>query len=116
VKVLEFTCTPDAVDGSFPYTTSTKNIEGYVFMVVTNPGPRPLTNGYDIWLADSHDLEITGQRLLDRDEIATQLVVPLVDTAAGLYGSRYVGSKLYLQITNNVSINTVVVISVYISY
>lgn len=115
VRYIAFTCTADAVDNTFPAVTTLRNIEGYIFMVITNPGAPALTDDYDITLTDTDGLEVTGGLLANRDQAVTELVIPKVDLVAGLYGPRYVKGKVGLEISNNAVAGGKVVITIYIA-
>ena len=115
VSILQFTCTGDAADGTFPATVSSRNIEGYVFMVLTNPGSPALTDNYDISLVDTDGLDISGGLLVNRDQAVTEVVIPKVDLVASLYGPRYVKGKVTLEISNNSVLSGVVAVSLYIA-
>lgn len=73
--------------------------EGYVFMVVTNPGATAPTTLYDITLTDSDGVDIMGGTLANRSATLSEQAVPAV--SAGLYGPRYVAGDLTLNISGN---------------
>ena len=88
-----------AADGSLTSVATQESIDGYAYMVVTDPGtPAPQAN-YDITLTDSHGLDIMGGALADRSATLTQQAFPALLT--GVYGSRRVNGRLTLNITNN---------------
>ena len=106
---LTYTWTGDASDGSIPATTSTWAIDGYVILVVTNPGTTKPTDNYDITLTDTDSVDVMGGELANRDNTNTEQVVPKIDT---VYGGRWVSGHLILTITNqsvNSALGTVVV-------
>jgi len=63
INRLEFACTADAEDASFPDTVITTPIEGWLTDIEANPGTTSPTNNYDITIEDGegHDvLEACG--------------------------------------------------------
>lgn len=106
VRLLTFTCTADASAHTFPPTASTVDIDGFVFLVVTDPGTTAPTDDYDITLTDANGVDIMGGELLNRDESNSEQAVPLID---GVFGSRYVKGVLTINISNN-SVNSAVVV------
>ena len=97
VRCLSYSWTGDASDGSVPATASTVAIEGYVVLVVTNPGDTAPTTLYDITLTDADSIDIMGGELADRSATLTEQAVPKIDA---VYGSRWVSGILTLNITN----------------
>lgn len=90
-------------DGVVTAETIDVDPQGYVFMVVTNPGATAPTALYDITLTDADGVDIMGGTLADRSATASEQAVPAVST--GLYGGRYVIGGLTLNISNN-SVNS----------
>lgn len=111
VWVITFTCTGDGSGGSYPSDVSNAmDIEGYVFLVITNPGSTGPTDDYDIVLNDADGVDIMGGQLEDRDESNSEQAVPYID---GVRGSRYVHGVLTPVITNNSVNSAVTVITIY---
>lgn len=112
VGVITFTCTADSTDGTYLSTVSNdKDIEGYVFLVITNPGATgPTDDTTDIVLNDADGIDIMGGEMTDVDETDSEQFVPLVNS---VFGSRYVKGVLTPVITNNAVNSAVIVISIY---
>lgn len=112
VGVITFTCTADSTDGTYLSTVSNdKDIEGYVFLVITNPGATgPTDDTTDIVLNDADGIDIMGGEMTDVDETDSEQFVPLINS---VFGSRYVKGVLTPVITNNAVNSAVIVISVY---
>jgi hypothetical protein len=111
VDKLRITWTADT-DGSYTDYTTAENMDGYVFMVVTNPGATAPTDNYDITLADSDGCDVSGGELANRDTANTEQIIPKIGNT---YGGRFVAGPLTLGISNN-SINSAtgeVIIYVY---
>lgn len=85
-------------DGSYTNYTTEWNVDGYVFMVVTDPGATAPTGAYDITLNDSDGVDIMGGELGDLDASLTEQAVPKIGNA---YGTRFVKGPLVLTISNN---------------
>lgn len=86
-------------DGTVTAEAIDVNPQGYVFMVVTNPGSTAPTDNYDITLTDADGVDIMGGTLANRDEATSEQAVPAV--ATGIYGGRYVYTAPTLNISNN---------------
>lgn len=112
ITVWTFTCTADASDGSFPATASSRDIEGYVIMVVTDPGATAPTDDYDITLTDTNDVDIMGGELANRDTANTEQAMPLVGNA---YSPRWVHGILTLNISNNSVNSAIIEVKIYVS-
>lgn len=115
VRMLQFTCTADATNGSYPSTVTTDQIDGFIEAVVVNPGSPAPQALYDITLTDADDLEVTGSVLGDRSATVTSRNIPKNDTVNNTFGQRFTRGKLTLAITNNNVNSAVTVISVYVS-
>lgn len=98
VSVLIYSWLGDSVDGSVPATPGNAPIDGYVFLVTTNPGAVAPTEGYDVTLTDTDGMDIMGGELADRSASASEQAVPKINDA---YISRYVSGTITLNITNN---------------
>jgi len=88
-----------AADGSLTSVTTEESIDGYVYMVVTDPGTTAPQALYDLTLTDAYGLDIMGGALADRSATVTQQAFPALLT--GVYGSRRVNGRLTLNLTNN---------------
>jgi hypothetical protein len=77
VVCLTFSWTGDSVTGSVPATESTTDIDGWVIMVVTNPGTTPPTDSYDIVLTDADGVDIMANALLNRDSSNSEVAWPI---------------------------------------
>lgn len=99
VSTLTLSWVASSTDGSVPATTTASNIDGYVIMVVTNPGAGPPQASYDITLTDSDGVDIVGGVLASRSQTATEQVRPLIGGVA--YGDRFVSGKLTFTLTGN---------------
>lgn len=111
--MITFTCTGDATNGTFPATTTSfrgQDINGYVYMVITDPGTTAPTDDYDITLTDSNGIDIMGGELLNRDETNTEQAIPKIDV---VYGSRRVNGALTLNISNNSVTAAQVVVKIF---
>lgn len=86
-------------DGSVTAETIDVDPQGYVFMVVTNPGGTAPTAAYDITITDADGVDIMGGTLANRSATASEQAVPAVST--GIYGGRYVTTAPTLTIANN---------------
>lgn len=110
-RALTFTCTADSDAHTYPVTGSNVDIDGYVFLVITNPdGTTAPTDGYDITLTDSDGVDVMGGELADRDETNSEQAVPLID---GVFGSRFVKGPLTITITGNLVDSAVTVVTVF---
>lgn len=89
-------------DGTYTNYTTLWNVDGYVFMVVTDPGATAPTANYDITLLDSDGVDVMGGELANRHTTSTEQAVPKIDA---VYGTRFVKGPLTLTISNN-SVNT----------
>lgn len=111
VYLLTYSVTADASDGSVPATASVPAIDGYVFLVVTDPGATAPTGDYDITLTDSNSVDIMGGELGNRSATASEQAVPKIDA---VYGSRWVDGILTLNITNNSVNSALIVVKVFV--
>jgi hypothetical protein len=105
VYVRTFTATADSGDASFPATITTSKIDGFVFMVITNPGATGPTDDYDITLTDADGVDVAAGYLADRDISNSEQYV--------LDRPRYVDGDLTITITNNSVNSAVSVIQVF---
>lgn len=88
--VLEWTCTADASDGSFPATialtsASAAAVEGLsIFEVRTKPGTTQPTTLYDITINDAYGVDLMGGVLADRSATAGERALAKLNTS--VYG------------------------------
>lgn len=90
VRVLTFTCTADASDGSFPATAlSSSNLQkltGWFLMAVkTNPGATAPTDNWDFTITDGNAIDMLEGAGANRHTTTSQLVnaahyLPVTDT------------------------------------
>lgn len=80
-------------DGTFTSYAMTEAINGYVWMVVTDPGSTAPTASYDITLLDAQGVDIMSGNLADRSATVTEQAYPT--------RIRPVNGKLTLTISNN---------------
>lgn len=97
VGYITFSWTADSGDGSVPSTAS-MNIQGYVILVVTDPGTPAPTDNYDITLTDENGVDVMGGTLANRDASNTEQAVPKI---GNVYGGRWVSGTVTLNISNN---------------
>lgn len=97
-SLLTFSWTGDAANGTVPATASTRSIEGFVVLVVTNPGTTAPTDDYDITLTDVDGVDVMGGQLQNRDEANSEHAAPQLQT--GIFGERWVSGVLTLNISN----------------
>lgn len=102
VSLLTYTWTADASAATVPATASTVSIDGYVILVITNPGSTAPTDNYDITLTDADGVDVMGGTLANRDAANTEQAVPMI---GAVYGGRWVSGIITLNITNN-SVNS----------
>lgn len=105
-KVLTFSWTADAADGSVPDTAvnvaNLAAIQGMlIHQITTNPGAVAPTAGYDIVINDDDGIDIAGGALTNRSATVSERVVPKADVANSIFGPVPVGDSLTLQITGN---------------
>jgi hypothetical protein len=98
---LTFSWVADASDGTVPAKTSSKGYEGYVLMMVTDPGGTEPTPDYDITLTDSNSIDTLGGAGADRSATATESAMPTVDTAGSTKGKWPIDGPITLNISNN---------------
>lgn len=108
--VLKFTCTADAADGSFPSYQTVKAVDGWVYLITTDPGSIAPTDDYDIIIKDREGVDISGGMLANRDESNSEQIIPKINNN---YVSRRVYGPLTIEITNNSVNSASVVVSVY---
>lgn len=111
--MITLTCTADGALATWPSTTVKfrgGNIDGYIYMVVTDPGTTAPDPDYDIVLNDANGIDIMGGELLNRSATATEHAIPKIDS---IYGSRRVNGTLTLVISNNTVVSAQVVIKIF---
>lgn len=79
MKVATLTWTT-SVTGTFTSTATSKNINGFVVSVETDPdGTAVPTAAYDLTLLDSGGADIMGGALANRSDTATEITMPLLN-------------------------------------
>ena len=93
---LTFSWTGAASGGTVTAVDSKVAIDGYVYLVVTNPGSPAPSSNYSITLTDDQSIDIMGGELASRSATVTEQTVPRVD---GVWCSRRVNGILTLNIS-----------------
>lgn len=99
VAVLTYAWTADATSAEVSATESSWDVDGWVFLVITNPGSPAPTDNYDLVLKDAEGIDIMGGALANRDTANSEQAIPQIMT--GIYGARFVDGKLTLEVTGN---------------
>ncbi len=104
MRILTFTWTASADDGSVPPTATsavnTSDIIGwYVYAIETNPGAVAPTASYDIVVNDAEGLDIAGGMLANRSASATEKSTPRLDSTYSIFGGVLIDGALTLVIT-----------------
>lgn len=99
VSILTFSWTADT-DGSVTSTASDRAVDGFVVLVVTDPGTPAPTAGYDIALEDADGVDIMGHQLEDRGSTDSEHAVPWVRSQVAPQG-RWVSGFLTLVVEHN---------------
>lgn len=94
-------------DGSFTSTASTWNVDGYILLVVTDPGSPAPTDNYGITLTDSDGIDVMGGALANRDTSTTEEAIPS-------NGARFVSGKITIAISSNAVNGAKGIIYIYI--
>ena len=103
--VYSFTITiVTASNGALTATNTPFNIDGYVFLVLTNPGATAPTADWDLDLLDADGIDIFTAALDDRHTSASEQAVPHLD-GTDHYGPRFVAGVLTIDVTGN-SVNS----------
>lgn len=95
IWVLDWTA---HTDGSFTNATTRWAVDGYVFMVIVNPGATAPTGSYDVTLLDSDGMDIMGGELANLSATVTAQFVPKIDS---VYGTRFVRGPLTMTLSGN---------------
>lgn len=113
IRRLVFDCTGDASDGSFPDTTITEKIDGFLLALETNPGATAPSANYDITIEDGEAVDVLTSLGANRHTSSTEYVNLVVDT----YFHRPVSSSdsLTLKIANNSNTSATTKIILYYS-
>lgn len=74
IGVVEFTCTGDSSDGSFPQHELTTKISGQLLALETNPGATAPTSNYDVALNDAEGLDVLHSQGANRHTSTTEKV------------------------------------------
>lgn len=111
IYTIEYNWVADAADATVP-ATAAPEIDGLVFMAVTDPGAVAPTDLYDITLTDSDSCDVFGGELANRSTSAIQHAAPLV---GNFYGQRYVKGAMTLNISGNAVNSATGKVKVYIA-
>jgi len=95
IWVLDWTA---HTDGSFTNATTRWAVDGYVFMVIVNPGSTAPQANYDVTLLDSDGMDIMGGELANLSATVTAQFVPKINT---VYGTRFVRGPLTMTLSGN---------------
>lgn len=106
VRIRTVSCTADASAATFPATTIS-DVDGYLMLVVTDPGSTAPTDNYDITLVDSNNMDVMGDNLLNRDTSNSEQASPSETP-------RYVNGDLTMNITNNAVNSATLTVTLYI--
>lgn len=95
---LIFSWTGDSTNGSVPATACNRAIDGYIILVITNPGSTSPTPDYDITLTDDDGVDVMGGQLMNRDASNTEQVIP---KTGNIIQKRWVSGYITLNLSNN---------------
>ena len=113
VDVVNLSWIADATTGVFTTYEIKRGLDGWIAMVVTNPGDTaPLAN-YDIAIKDSDGVDIMGGSLSNRSATATEQAVPTL--MSGAYGPRFVEGLITVEISGTTVAAATGEIIIYIS-
>jgi hypothetical protein len=112
VKVITFTCTADASDGSYPATTvSAADVKGSLLQIVTDPdGTTAPQDNYDITLTESGGADMLLGVGANRDTANTEIAIVESNGARSVVAET---DTLTLNITNNNVNSAVITIKLY---
>jgi len=113
VALITYTITGESNGGNIHPDETDSDIDGYVFMALSNPGSTAPTAAWDYTFVDEDASDILGGEGADRSASNTEPVVPKVDAAYPDRG-RYVDGTGVLTITNNSVNSATIVIKIYI--
>ena len=109
VYKLRFSIVADSTNGSVTSTTTEHNIDGFVFMVITNPGATA-PDEYGIVLNNSDGIDVMGGKLAARHATTSQVAVPSFDDVRG---SIYVDGPLTMVISDQATNSAIIVMDIY---
>jgi hypothetical protein len=103
-KVVTFTCTGSADDGSFPATATntaiSEAINGYyLYKVIVKPGTTNPTAAWDFTIVDGDGLDILGGTGTDMSASAVAMIAPKLNSST--YFAQPIIGPVTLTITNN---------------
>ena len=98
-------------NGAFTTATTRWAVDGYVFMVIINPGATAPDAGYDITLLDSDGMDIMGGQLTD---LSTSVTAQFIPKIGSVYGTRFVRGPLTVTIGDNTANGAIGEIIIYI--
>lgn len=86
------------VTGTTGTVQTTYNVNGYIYLVETDPGTPAPDDNYDLTLTNANGADIMGGSIANRSATATQRSFPLVGTSSAVVPNK---GKLTLNVTNN---------------
>jgi len=98
VYSLTYSWTAKSTDGSFA-SVAGNIVNGWLFMVITDPGSTPPQDNYDITITDAYSIDVMGGSMANRDTANAEMSIPIL--ASGIYGTRFVNTALTLNISGN---------------
>ena len=112
VKVVTFTCTADASDGSFPATTISANIKGRLLQIATNPdGTTAPQDNYDITITDADAIDVLQGVGANRDTANSEVAAIVYATSLNPVIAET--DTLTLNVTGNNVNSAVTIIKLY---
>jgi hypothetical protein len=111
IRVLVYTATGDAADGSIPNTVLPK-IEGRLIALITNPGAVAPTDNYDITLEDSDGLDRLQGTGANRDTANSEQAAILFASSSA-HPPVDLSETLTLKFANN-AVNSAVIVATLI--
>lgn len=98
-------------NGAVSPATSTTDIDGYIFLIVTNPGATAPTNNYDLTITCADGEDILGGNGANRASVASQRVRPTISSQAG---DSFCEGAATLNVSNNSVTSATGVVKAYI--
>ena len=111
VKVVTFTCTADAADGTFPATTISANIKGRLLQIATNPGATAPQDNYDITITDADAIDVLQGVGANRDTANSEVAAIVYATSLNPVIAET--DTLTLNVTGNNVNDAITVIKLY---
>lgn len=112
IRIMTATWESDAAGDVNGTTSCDIPINGYIYMVITDPSADAPTDDYDIVLNDADGADVMGGQLANRDTSVSEQVIPTVD---GVPISRFVNGSVALVVSNaGASKDGVIIIYIYV--